>query len=182
MPPGRHGRSFAALRMTGKWRLTGQPALGESSTRVLVSVLGLAALAIYLLDLVPLYRADVSLIQEAPLVAARRRDLAAELDMAEVMQARAGPNEWVLSDNPGAAFRARRFQIPALVDTSGTRIDAGSLTASIAIDAAGRYQPTVVVTWERRLGRLDAFTRWLPANGYRLDRTYPNGWDLYVRA
>jgi hypothetical protein len=182
IPPGRHGRSFAALRMTGKWRLTGQPALGESSTRVLVSVLGLAALAIYLLDLVPLYRADVSLIQEAPLVAARRRDLAAELDMAEVMQARAGPNEWVLSDNPGAAFRARRFQIPALVDTSGTRIDAGSLTASIAIDAAGRYQPTVVVTWERRLGRLDAFTRWLPANGYRLDRTYPNGWDLYVRA
>ena len=145
-------------------------------------VLGLAALGAYVWSVPALYRADLYLILDAEGVAERRRDLPAELDMAEVMRTRAGPGEWVLSDNPNAAFRARRPVIPSLVDTSGTRVDAGSLTSQRAIDAVARYRPAVIVTWSRRLGRLDDFARWLPENGYRLDRTYDNGWKLYVRS
>ena len=44
-----------------------------------------------------------------------------------------------------------------------------------------RYRPAVVVTWRSRLGRLNDFVRGLPAQGYRLDRTYDDGWRLYVR-
>ena len=146
------------------------------------ALLGLAALGAYFWSVPALYRADLYLILDAEGVAERRRDLRAELDMAEVMRTRAGPGDWVLSDNPNAAFRARRPVIPSLVDTSGTRVDAGSLTADTAIDAVARYRPAVIVTWSRRLGRLDDFTRWLPENGYRLDRTYDNGWKLYLRS
>jgi 4-amino-4-deoxy-L-arabinose transferase-like glycosyltransferase len=168
--------SFAALRMTrgGPGRVT---ALDTGAALV-----GLAAVALYVWTLLPLYRADRYLIWEAEEVAERRRDRAAELDMAEVMRSQANPDEWVLSDNPNAAFQARRKVIPSLVDTSGTRVDAGSLTSPIAIDAVTRYRPAVVVTWARRLGRLDDFTRWLTESGYRLDRTYDNGWKLYVRS
>ena len=170
-----HGR----LRMTNGVRVA--PGLGTTLQHWSAVLLGLGALAVYLSTVSTLYRADVYLIREAPKVAAVRRDLRAELDMAEVMRTRAGPDEWVLSDNPGAAFRARRKVIPYLVDTSGTRVDAGSLTSELAIDKVGSYRPAVVVTWSRRLGRLNQFTRWLPDNGYRLERSYDNGWRLYVR-
>nr|MBA2447715.1 hypothetical protein [Chloroflexota bacterium] len=149
---------------------------------LLTATVGLTALALYLWTVPAIYRADRYLIVEAEAVAERRRDLPAELDMAEVMRTAAGPSDWVLSDNPSAAFRARRLVIPSLVDTSGTRVDAGSLTDAQAIDAVERYRPAVIVTWARRLGRLDALTRWLPEHGYRLDRTYDNGWKLYVRS
>lgn len=145
------------------------------------ALLGLAALAVYLWNAPVLYRAERYLIVDAERVAEQRRDLPAELDMAEVIRTRVGPGEWVLADNPNAAFRAHRLVIPSLVDTSGTRIDAGSLTDAVAIDAVARYRPAVIVTWSRRLGRLDAFTRWLTDNGYHQDRTYDNGWKLYVR-
>jgi Dolichyl-phosphate-mannose-protein mannosyltransferase len=171
--PPRGPRFFAPLRMTNSLKVT-LPWAGV--------VLGLAALGAYVWSVPALYRADLYLILDAEGVAERRRDLPAELDMAEVMRTRAGPGDWVLSDNPNAAFRARRPVIPSLVDTSGTRVDAGSLTADTAIDAVARYRPAVIVTWSRRLGRLDDFTRWLPENGYRLDRTYDNGWKLYVRS
>lgn len=144
-------------------------------------LLGLAAIALYASTVSTLYRSEVYLIREAPKVAAVRRDLRAELDMAEVMRARAGPDDWVLSDNPNAAFRARRPVIPSLVDTSGTRVDAGSLTSEKATAAVAQYRPAVIVTWRSRLGRLDEFVRGLPAQGYRLDRTYEDGWRLYVR-
>jgi hypothetical protein len=168
--------------MTFKVGMTSKDA--PSSVRasaVGAALLGLGAIALYVWTLLPIYRADRYLIWEAEEVAERRRDRVAELDMADVMRSRAGPGDWVLSDNPNAAFQARRKVIPSLVDTSGTRIDAGSLTSPIAIDAVTRYRPAVVVTWARRLGRLDDFTRWLTESGYRLDRTYDNGWKLYLR-
>ena len=158
-------RFFASLRMT-----------------TMAAILGLTALALYLWSLPALYRAQLHLVQDAERVAEQRRDISAELDMADVMGARVKPDGWVISDNPNAAFRARRLVIPSLVDTSGTRVDAGSLTADRVIHAVQSYQPGVIVTWSRRLGRLDELTRWLPENGYQLDRSYDGGWKLYVRS
>ena len=135
----------------------------------------------YATQLQPLYLADRFLIFDAEKVAIQRRNRPAELDMAQVMRERAAPGDWVLSDNPNAAFRARRLVIPSLVDTSGTRIDAGSLTSEKAATAVAHYRPAVIVTWRSRLGRLNDFMRGLSAQGYRLDRTYEDGWRLYVR-
>ena len=101
------------------------------------------------------------------------------------MAALSRPDEFVLTDHPLAAFLARRPVPPWLVDTSGTRIDAGSLTSAVAIGQSERYQPTVVVTLRRRLGKLEEFNAWLSAN-YRLVKTYPGSdpatpLQLYVR-
>jgi len=181
--------SGVAVRIVGAVREPPLPATARFSAEranpfsdLLTATIGLTALALYLWTVPAIYRANRYLIVEAEAVAERRRDLPAELDMAEVMRTAAGPTDWVLSDNPSAAFRARRLVIPSLVDTSGTRVDAGSLTDAQAIDAVERYRPAVIVTWARRLGRLDALTRWLPEHGYRLDRTYDNGWKLYLRS
>ena len=145
---------------------------------VAIGVIGLLA---YATQVQALYRADRYLIYDAESVAIQRRNRPAELDMAQVMRDRASPDDWVLSDNPNAAFRARRLVIPSLVDTSGTRVDAGSLTSEKASVAVAEYRPSVIVTWRGLLGRLDDFVRGLPAQGYRLDRTYEDGWRLYVR-
>ena len=170
----------------GRLRDAGPRAAGDArSPRWLGPAIGAAigavGLAAYVTQLPRLYQANRYLIYDAEEVAIQRRNRPAELDMAQVMRERAAPGDWVLSDNPGAAFRARRLTIPALVDTSGTRVDAGSLTSAKAAAAVAQYRPAVVVTWRGRLGKLDEFVRGLPAQGYRLDRTYEDGWRLYVR-
>jgi hypothetical protein len=112
---------------------------------------------------------------------AERRGRAVDLEIAGIISDRTPPDGWVLADNPLAAFIARRKVLPYLVDTSGTRIDAGSLTAALAIDQIQRYQPSVIVTSPRRLGKLDDLTRRLPELGYRLEKSYELGWKVYVR-
>jgi hypothetical protein len=169
LPPLRSGRAgtFAALRMT--WHVAAATAL--------------IAMVLYLtLDLPALYRTDRFIVHEAAEVAERRRDRAGELEMVDIFQRHSRPDDWVLSDNPGAAFEAGRKVIPSLADTSGTRVDAGSLTSSLVKQAIEAYRPAVIVTWPRRLGRLDDLTRWLPTAGYRLEHTYETGWRVYVRA
>jgi predicted membrane-bound mannosyltransferase len=140
--------------------------------------LGLLAYAVYL---PAVYRADVYLIREAPKIAAERRGRAVDLEIAEIIRARTPPGGWVLADNPNAAFEARRLVIPYLVDTSGTRIDAGSLTTRLALDQIDQYRPHVIVTWPRRLAKLDELIESLPGRGYHLERSYPLGWKVYVR-
>jgi len=56
-----------------------------------------------------------------------------------IFEARARPNEFVASDNPLAAFEARRLVPPWLADPSGTRVDAGSLTAATLIEQIERF-------------------------------------------
>jgi hypothetical protein len=170
---GERGIRLARLAMTERAGLTWRGAAP--------ALIGLAAVGVYLSTVPALCRSNLFIVVDAEGVAVRRRDEAAEREMSELMLAVAGPDEWVLSDNPNAAFRARRLLIPSLVDTSGTRVDAGSLTSPKVMDAVQRYRPAVIVTWPRRLGRLDEFTRWLPEAGYRLDREYESGWKLYVR-
>jgi hypothetical protein len=100
-----------------------------------------------------------------------RRDYAGTREQADLMSTLTDPTDFVLTDNPIAAFYARRPMPPWLVDTSGTRVEAGSLTDAVAIREAERYQPKVVGTVRRRLGKLDGFERWLERD-YRLVKTY----------
>ena len=128
------------------------------------------ALALYLSSIPALGRADEALLKDVNERA--RRDFAGTQEQAELMAELTAPGEFVLTDHPLAAFLARRPTPPWLVDTSGTRIDAGSLTSAVALREVERYQPKVIVTLRRRLGKLDEFHDWLAAN-YRLLKTYP---------
>ena len=103
-------------------------------------------------------------------------------EIAEIIRSRTPEDGWVLADNPGAAFDARRKVIPYLVDTSGTRVDAGSLTSPLVAEYVRRYRPSVIVTWPGRLGKLDEFVGQLPELGYRLEKRYDLGWKVYVRS
>ena len=69
---------------------------------------------------------------------------------------------------------------PRLVDTSGTRIDAGSLTDALAISTAEQYQPSVIVTAPNRMAKLNGFVRWV-GDRYDLLKSYEIGWKVYVR-
>jgi hypothetical protein len=145
------------------------------------ALIGGVGLIAYLWSLPAVYAADRYLLRDAPRVAAERRGRWSDLEIAEIVRSRTPSEGWVLADNPNAAFEARRKVIPYLVDTSGTRVDAGSLTSALAIDYVQRYQPSVIVTWPRRLGKLDDFVRRLPELGYRLEKSYDLGWKVYVR-
>jgi hypothetical protein len=146
---------------------------------------GLVALAVYATTMPSLWHDRRELLRDADERA--RRDYAGTLEQAALMAALTGPGDFVLTDHPLAAFDAGRLVPPWLVDTSGTRVDAGSLTAELAVSEAVHYQPKVVVTWRRRLGKLDGFNRWLADSDYQLIKTYPGSdpstpLQLYVRA
>jgi hypothetical protein len=155
------------------------------SSRRLTSVLivGVAALAAssYLGDIQRVWRADVFMLHEAGRVAENRRDIRSELEIAEIMGRLSSPSEFVLTDNPNAAFRAKRMVPPKLVDTSGTRIDAGSLTDGLAISTAQQYQPAVIVTAPNRMAKLNGFVRWMGDGNYELAKSYDIGWKVYLR-
>lgn len=175
------GAALSLAEAVGRRNVWSVWTASEGRARRWLAAPGLAALALYLVaDAVPLYRSDRFIVHEAEIVAERRRDRQTELEIVDIIRSHTSVDDWVLSDNPGAAFEAGRKVIPSLADTSGTRVDAGSLTAPKVIDAVSRYRPAVVVTWPRRLGRLDDFTRWLPTAGYRLERAYEAGWRVYV--
>lgn len=147
-----------------------------------VALPGLGALVLYAAFIPALWRADQALLRDE--VERIRRDEAGTREQAALMAAITPPTAFVLTDNPIAAFDARRPVPPWLVDTSGTRVDAGSLRSEVAIREAERFRPLVVVTNPRRLGKLDGFTRWL-ATDYRPIKTYTATdppFQLYVRA
>jgi 4-amino-4-deoxy-L-arabinose transferase-like glycosyltransferase len=148
---------------------------------LLAAGIGAVGLLAYLVSLPTVYAADQYLLRVAPKVAAERRGRSTDQEIAEIIRTHTPPDGWVLADNPLAAFWARRRVLPYLVDTSGTRIDAGSLTAALAVNEIALYRPSVIVTWPRRLGKLDDLVRRLPELGYRLERSYDLGWKVYVR-
>ena len=126
----------------------------------------------YLASLPTVYAVDQYQLRVAPKIAAERRGRAVDLEIAEIIRDRTPADGWVLADNPLAAYIARRKVLPYLVDTSGTRIDAGSLTAALAIDQIQRYQPSVIVTWPRRLRQARQADTAPARLGYRLERSY----------
>jgi hypothetical protein len=151
---------------------------------LVAAALGLAAVGLYLLTWPGLWRGGRELLQDGD--ERSRRDYQGTQDQVALMAALAGPTDFVLTDHPLAAFEARRPVPPWLVDTSGTRIEAGALSAETAIAEAERYRPVVVVTLRRRLGKLDRFRAWLD-DRYALVQTYPGSdpatpLQVYVRA
>jgi hypothetical protein len=159
----------------------GSHRMGRAPRSLVVPILGALGVLAYVVSLWSISRADLYLLREAPKIAAERRGRDVDREIAEIIRSHTPPDGWVLADNPGAAFEARRLVIPYLVDTSGTRIDAGSLTSAVAYDHVQSYRPSVIVTWPRRLGKLDDFVGLLPQIGYRLERSYDLGWKVYVR-
>ena len=162
------------------------PRLGWHWSRVAQpsSLALLAGLAIYAAGLPAIWRTDRELLRDGDEKV--RRDYAGTQEQAALMAAITRPTDFVLTDHPIAAFEARRLVPPWLVDTSGTRVDAGSLTSEVAIQEATHYQPRVVIVWRRRLGKLEGFTSWL-ATDYRPIKAYPgsdpaNPLQLYVRS
>jgi 4-amino-4-deoxy-L-arabinose transferase-like glycosyltransferase len=147
----------------------------------IIGVVGVIAAVSYLGDISRVWRADVFMLHEAGRVAENRRDIGSELEIADIMTRLSGPSEYVITDNPNAAFRARRLVPPKLVDTSGTRIDAGSLTDALAINTAERYQPPIIVTAPNRMAKLSGFVRWMVDGRYDLVKTYDVGWKVYLR-
>jgi hypothetical protein len=173
------GLALAGLGLAvRRFRVTRSPTWAAAGLAVLM------ALVLYAASVPLLWHYDRELRNDADERA--RRDYLGTQEQADLMRTLTDPTDFVLTDNPIAAFQAGRLVPPWLVDTSGTRVDAGSLTAGVAIREAVRYQPKVVVTWRRRLGKLEDFNRWL-ASDYRLIKTYPGSdpampLQLYVRA
>jgi hypothetical protein len=147
----------------------------------LVVVLGIV---LYLVTLPSIWHVNRELLRDGDVKV--RRDYAGTQEQAALMAAITAPSDFVLTDNPNGAFQARRLVPPWLVDTSGTRVEAGSLTSEVVLREARQYDPKVVVIWRRRLGKLDEFNRWLERE-YRLVKTYPGSdpsepLKLYVRS
>jgi Dolichyl-phosphate-mannose-protein mannosyltransferase len=92
-------------------------------------------------------------------------------DASAALLATTPPGSFVVTDFPYIAFAADRLVPPQLVESSLTRIRAGSLTDSVAITEASRFDPQAVLLWWDRLIRLPDFKRWVDQR-YQLVRVY----------
>ena len=92
-------------------------------------------------------------------------------DVTTALAATTRPGSFVVTDFPYLAFDANRLVPPQLVESSQTRIRAGSLTDEVAINEASRFQPEAVLLWWDRLTRLPGFKRWVDER-YRVVRVY----------
>jgi hypothetical protein len=96
-----------------------------------------------------------------------------EADVVERLR-RLPDGAWVISDDPGFAWRAGHRVPGQLVDVSKKRFQQGSLTLGDIRDAAEDPRVCAVVVWSReRLGSLDALPRRLQQLGYERAATYP---------
>ena len=90
------------------------------------------------------------------------------------------PEDLVVSDAPLLPFLAGRNLPPRLVDTSGTRVMSGHLTADEAITHTSSAR--LVVLWVDKLDRLPGYRAWVRAH-YRRVRKWEGGEvrrELYV--
>ncbi|MBO0790806.1 MAG: glycosyltransferase family 39 protein [Ktedonobacteraceae bacterium] len=92
------------------------------------------------------------------------------------------PGQQVLTDAQFLAGLADRTTPPALVDTSGVRIDAGYVTAQSLIDAASSPEVHAVLIYSGRFTKpqLAPFISWLHDH-YRLVQDYGNQRGLWVK-
>ena len=145
-------RALGALGLSlGQARVAGRP------KDLAAAALGLAAVAIYVVTLPSLWRSGRELLRDGD--ERSRRDFQGTQEQAALMTVLAGPSDFVLTDHPLAAFEARRPVPPWLVDTSGTRVDAGALSSETVIAEAERFRPVAIVTLRRRL--FNEFRGWL---------------------
>ena len=107
----------------------------------------------------------------APPLAAARADLRA-----------LPPGAWVISDDPGVAWRAGRRTPDDLVDTSILRIESGRLTGPKLARAARLDPVCAVLVWSSRFGDLAALPKLLDDQGYQPVVRYGGPRVLYTRA
>lgn len=77
------------------------------------------------------------------------------------------PDDFIITDEPGLAFQARRMVPPWLVDPSFTRMRSGYLTMEDMIKNTQQYQPPVIIFWSAGRFRegIPEYLLWLRANG-----------------
>jgi 4-amino-4-deoxy-L-arabinose transferase-like glycosyltransferase len=96
-----------------------------------------------------------------------------EADVVEQLE-RLPAGAWVISDDPGFAWRAGHRVPGDFVDVSMKRFQQRALTLADVTDAAARRRVCAVVIWSRsRLGSLAALPRRLERIGFEQVATYP---------
>ncbi len=155
------------------------PARGTPRDRV-VMIAGIIGVGAYLSTLPLALSQSVMIVWPDVAAIERRRDRDTERQLVRHFQELSTTDGFVISDNPLAAFEAHRLVPPWLADPSGTRVDAGSLSARLLIEQVQRYRPRVVATWSGRTGKLGEYVDWLDQH-YRLEATYADGaWRVYA--
>jgi hypothetical protein len=86
-------------------------------------------------------------------------------EVAATLHAITGEREMIVTDHPYLTFRADRLVPPPLVESSVTRVLAGSLTADDAIAAAMQYNARAFLLWADKLTTMRELKTWV-------DRTY----------
>ncbi|MCC7105520.1 MAG: hypothetical protein IT307_10290, partial [Chloroflexi bacterium] len=133
-------------------RAVGAPARGG---RAVGLAMGATLAASYLVGAPAVLGRDRQLVATA---ANARNDVYAD-DVA-LLAALAGPDEFVIVDEPYVAFLARRMMPPMLADPTSFRIRSGTLTGSDVVDAAERYDVRAMLLWSDGLRDLKKFGDW----------------------
>lgn len=90
---------------------------------------------------------------------------------------------WVISDDPGFAWRAERRVPGDFVDVSEKRVQQHQLTARVIARAAASRRVCAVVVWsERRFGRLRSLPGMLNGEGYTDATRFGGRRAIYERA
>ena len=105
-------------------------------------------------------------------------------EVASTLRAVTDPHEMIVTDHPYLTFRANRLVPPPLVESSVTRVLAGSLTPDDFIAEATRYDAQAILLWADKITTMDEVKRWVDRQ-YVAVRTYAADGEamptLYVR-
>jgi hypothetical protein len=85
-------------------------------------------------------------------------------EVAASLRAITDPHEMIVTDHPYITFRADRLVPPPLVESSVTRVLAGSLTPDDAIAEATHYDAQAVLLWAEKLTTMREFKTWTDRN------------------
>jgi hypothetical protein len=138
-----------------------------SSARRWALIVGLAAVAFYLIDLEWVLRVDRQLVSVRSYDLHRTRQLPDPISFLPAeeavgyLQDVTQPAEFVLTDAPMIAFRAGRRVPPPLNVISHKRVDSGELGEAEIVAAVHRYQPAAILLWHDRLTRYAGFGKWI---------------------
>ncbi|MCC7367032.1 MAG: glycosyltransferase family 39 protein [Chloroflexi bacterium] len=150
------GQAWALFRQARRTGLpSNQPWLPRAA--IGLSALGLAAYLVF-----------------APSVVARNADLLLDPDpleneppaywypeAASTLRAITDPTEMIVTDHPYITFRAGRLVPPPLVESSVTRVLAGSLTPEDTIAEATRYNAQAVLLWADKITTMREVKSWV---------------------
>lgn len=82
-------------------------------------------------------------------------------EVSATLRAITDPHEMTVTDHPYLTFRADRLVPPPLVESSVTRVTAGSLTPDDAIAEATRYNAQAVLLWADKLTTMRELKTWV---------------------